>query len=326
MLKILQTGGCERGCAYCAERAGGKGQAASFTPDELARLFDDLHRRKLVFGLFLSSAIRGGAVRSMDRILGTAEILRGRMRYRGYLHLKILPGSSSDQVDRAMALATRVSVNLELPTAEHLRCVAPSKTFEEQILAPIRQVSQAQREGRFRKSGQTTQLVVGATDERDREIATMTARLYRELRLARVYYSAFQPVVGTPLADRPPAPFLREHRLYQMDFLLRSYGFELEEIPFDGGGQLSLEADPKTLWARAHPERFPVEVNQASLEELLRVPGIGPLSAKRILKLREGSRLRQLEALRAAGASHRIAAPFVLLDGRAPAHQLALAL
>jgi predicted DNA-binding helix-hairpin-helix protein len=319
MLKVLQQGGCERGCTYCAQRHGGQGHdALCFSPDDLARLFDDLHRRGQVFGLFLSSAIRGGAVLTMDRMLATAEILRGRYRYRGYLHLKILPGCAPDQVEQAMRLATRVSVNMEVPGAEHLRRVAPRKSFDEHILAPMRQVARAQAEGRYRRSGQTTQLVVGAAEETDQEIGDATQWLYDRLRLARVYYSGFQPVEGTPLADRSPAPFMREHRLYQMDFLLRRYGFKVEEIPFSDEGHLSLDTDPKTLWARLNPDRFPVEVNTAPAEVLVRVPGIGPLSSRRIVEMRRQARIRSLDALRTAGASWRIAAPYVLVDGRVP--------
>jgi predicted DNA-binding helix-hairpin-helix protein len=317
MLKVLQQAGCERNCAYCAERCGGQGRdALSFAPDDLARIVVDLSTQGRIFGLFLSSAIRKGAVATMDRMLATAEILRRRMRYRGYLHLKIVPGCRPDQVDRAMELATRVSVNLEAPTAARLAEIAPTKVLTEHILAPMRQVAEAVATGRFRRSGQTTQLVVGAGEETDAEIARAASWLYRKLDLARVYYSGFQPIPGTPLAERPPAPFLREHRLYQVDFLLRRYGFELEEIAFDEQGRLPIEADPKTLWARAHPERFPIEVNTAPLEELVRVPGIGPTSAKRLVAVRGSSRLKDLEALRAAGASWRVAAPFVLLDGR----------
>ncbi len=326
MLKVLQHSGCERGCTYCAERHGGRRETPlGFTPEELARLFLELVQQRRVFGLFLSSAIRGGAVATMDRMLATAELLRRRRQYRGYLHLKIVPGATPDQVERAMTLATRVSINLEAPTAAHLARVAPSKHYDQQILAPMRQVARAQASGQFRRSGQTTQLVVGASDESDRAIASAASWLYRDLKLARVYYSAFQPVPGTPLGERAPAPFLREHRLYQVDFLLRRYGFHFEELCFDAHGALSPTVDPKTAWAQAHPERFPLEVNTAALEELMRVPGIGPLAARRLLELRGQGRLRSLEALRAARASWRLAAPYLLLDGRrARAEQLGL--
>jgi len=326
MLKVLQHGGCERGCHYCAERLGGGGEPLTFSPDELARLFVELHQRERVFGLFLSSAIRGGAVRTMDRMLATAELLRRRHRFRGYLHLKVIPGAEPAQVEQAMALATRVSVNMELPTAAQLARVAPAKPMQEQILGPMRQIARAEAEGRYSRGGQTTQLVVGAADETDHQIARAADWLYRRLSLRRVYYSGFQPVPGTPLEGRAPAPFIREHRLYQLDFLLRRYGFELDEIPFSDDGSLERDVDPKTAWAQRHPERFPVEVNSAAVEELVRVPGIGPGSARNLVRMRRESRLRGVDALRAAGSTWRVAASYVLLDGRAPriARQLSL--
>jgi predicted DNA-binding helix-hairpin-helix protein len=277
-----------------------------------------------VFGLFLSSAIRGGAIATMDRMLATAELLRERHAFRGYLHLKMIPGSRPDQVEQAMALATRLSVNMEAPTAAHLARIAPGKQLETQILSPMRQVARAIARGDFARGGQTTQFVVGAAGETDREIAEAATRGYRQLGLARVYYSAMQPVPGTPLAERPPVPFLREHRLYQTDFLLRSYGFSLDEIHFDEAGALPLHTDPKTLWAKRHPERFPVEINRAGLPELLRVPGIGPRSARRLLQMRREQRLREVAALRAAGAAWQVASPYLLLDGKPAERQLRL--
>jgi predicted DNA-binding helix-hairpin-helix protein len=324
MLKVLQATGCERACVYCAERCGGQGRAHSLAPEALATAFVDLHRRGRVAGLFLSSAIRGGAVATMDRMLATADVLRGRHGFRGYIHLKMIPGSRPDQIDRAMALATRVSVNMEAPTAAHLLRIAPGKKFDTQIMAPMRQVARAIERGEFAKGGQTTQFVVGAAGETDRELATAASVGYRELKLARIYYSAMQPIAGTPSAERAPTPFLREHRLYQTDFLLRSYGFSLDEIPFDEAGALPLATDPKTLWARNHPERFPVEINQARLDELVRVPGIGPSSAKRLLHMRRERRLRDVAALRAAGASWKVASPYLLLDGKPAERQLRL--
>lgn len=324
MLKVLQSSGCERNCIYCVERRGGGSRPLTLSCDELARSFVDLHREGRVFGLFLTSAIRGGAVATMDRMLATAELLREVHRYRGYVHLKIIPGCRPDQVERAMQLATRVSVNMEAPTAMHLARIAPGKLWERQILAPMRQVAEAEASGSFRRAGQTTQLVVGAAGESDRDIAGSVAWMYRELHMARVYFSALQPVPGTPVEERPPVPFMREHRLYQVDFLLRRYGFSLEEIEFDTGGSLSLEVDPKTAWARRHPERFPVELNTAPLTEIVRVPGIGPRSAERLVAMRQQRTLSSIDAVGAAGASWKMAAPYLLLDGRPAARQLSL--
>jgi predicted DNA-binding helix-hairpin-helix protein len=258
----------------------------------------------------------------MDRMLATAELLRGRHGFRGYIHLKMIPGCGADQVERAMALATRLSVNMEAPSAQHLARIAPGKRFDAHILASMRQVAEGIRQGRFPRAGQTTQLVVGAAGETDRELAQAADGAYRELGLARVYYSALQPVPGTPVAERAPVPFMREHRLYQTDFLLRSYGFALDEIHFDEGGQLPLDVDPKSLWARRHPECFPVELNTAPVHELVRVPGIGPRTAKRLVSMRRQSKLRDQGALRASGASWRIATPYLLFDGKPAERQL----
>lgn len=324
MLKVLQQSGCERGCSYCVERYGGTSDGVSFLPDELAKLFDDMHSRGQVAGLFLSSAIRGGGVATMDKMLATASLLRRRYRFRGYLHLKLVPGCTADQIDAAMGLATRVSVNIEAPSAARLASIAPQKLFESEIVAPMRQVAAAIGAGRFVRSGQTTQLVVGAGSETDAELGRAASLLYQRLGLARVYYSAFQPVPGTPLEGQEPTPLGREHRLYQLDFLMRAYGFDVSEIPFLEDGSLPLDKDPKAAWAEAHPERFPLDVDTATAQQLVRVPGIGPLAAKRLVLERGSGRLKSLEDLRRLGISAQKAAPFVLLGGRRPPCQLRL--
>ncbi len=316
LLKVLQASGCERGCLYCAERLGGQSAPVSLLPDDLARVFFELYQRRKVLGLFLSSAIQKGSIATMDQMLATADILRKQYRFRGYIHLKIIPGSSPNQVEKAMALATRVSVNLEAPSAMHLQRIAPHKQFHRELIAPMRQVAQSVANGRFARSGQTSQLVVGAAGESDRQIMTTANWLYKSLSLARVYYSSLQPVSGTGFQLSRPVSFLREHRLYQVDFLLRSYGFQLEEIQFDQEGALAIGLDPKSAWAQKHPECFPMEINTASEGELLRIPGIGPKSARRIVRQRSKERFRSIESLGALGISWRVAAPFVLVDGR----------
>lgn len=323
LLKILMSNVCENNCLYCANRRGRDFRRISFQPEELAKLFDELHRRGLVQGLFLSSAICGGATRMMERMLATAELLRFQYEFRGYIHLKILPGADLACVERAAELADRLSTNLESPSQERLARIASGKDFNE-LLAPMGLVKAIiDRKGLIR-AGQTTQFVVGAADETDREVMRTTHWLYRELDLARAYFSAFQPIVDTPLEDRPPTPLIREHRLYQADFLLRRYGFEFDDLVFDEDGNLPRSFDPKMIWALTHPELFPVEVNLASREELLRVPGIGPRSAARILKLRRQGRFCSLQGLSEIGAVAKRAAPFILLDGRQPPIQLGL--
>jgi putative DNA modification/repair radical SAM protein len=325
LLKVLMTNACERNCAYCANRIGRDAPRTHFAPDELARLFDQMVRRKLVQGMFLSSGIRGGSQRTMDRMLATIELVRARYQFNGYVHLKLLPGSTKAQVERAGQLADRVSVNLEAPNMERLARIAPNKGREE-LLGPMRWASEFIRkgEGRWAPSGQTTQFVVGAADESDREILTTTSYLYKKLNLHRAYYSAFQPVRNTPLEGKPHTPTWREHRLYQCDFLFRLYGFALDELVFAPDGDLPRDADPKTMWAQVHPECYPVEVNRANRDALLRVPGIGPRSATRILTVRRDARLTTLRDLRKLGAVASRAAPYVLLGGKRPPYQLPL--
>jgi len=323
LLKILLTNACENDCHYCANRASRNFRRVSFAPEELARAFDQMYRKGLVQGLFLSSGVCNAA-RTMDRMIATVELVRRRYGFSGYIHLKILPGATFAHVERAVQLANRVSVNLEAPSPERLVRIAPLKDFNAHLLQPLRWAKRLIEEGKQNSVSQTTQFVVGAADETDRELLSTTARLYRELGLARIYFSAFQPIVDTPLGNHPPTPPLREHRLYQSDFLLRKYGFALEDLVFDESGNLPSEADPKLMWARAHPECFPVEINRATREELLRVPGIGPTSASRILKLRKKGKFRALSDLRKIGAITKRVAPFILLDGRRPSFQPSL--
>jgi len=264
LLKVLMTNACEKNCAYCANRVGRDVRRARFEPDELARLFDQMHRAGLIRGMFLSSGICGGATRTMDRMIATVEIIRARYGFEGYVHLKLLPGATRDQVYRAGQIANRVSVNLEAPNFERLNRIAPRKARDE-VLNPMRWAAEfARRDRRWAPAGQTTQFVVGAADESDREILTTVSHLYERLNLHRAYFSAFQPIRDTPLEGHPITPPWREHRLYQCDFLFREYGFKLDELVFDPDGDLDRATDPKTTWACAHPECFPVEVNRPS--------------------------------------------------------------
>jgi len=323
LLKVLLTNACENNCYYCANRASRNFRRISFTPEELAYAFDQMHRKGLVEGLFLSSGVCNAA-RTMDRMIATVELVRRRYAFPGYVHLKILPGATFAHVERAVQLANRVSVNLEAPNPERLARIAPPKDFTTHLLQPLHWARRLIEESKRGSVSQTTQFVVGAADETDRELLSTTAQLYREIGLARVYFSAFQPIAETPLEDHPPTSPLREHRLYQSDFLLRQYGFTFEDLVFDESGNLPGQADPKLTWAQAHPECFPVEVNRASREELLRIPGIGPTSASRILKLRREGKVRELSDLRRIGAVAHRAAPFVLLNGQQPPFQLSL--
>jgi predicted DNA-binding helix-hairpin-helix protein len=326
LLKMLLTNVCEKSCYYCCVRASLDVPRTSFEPEELARAFDRMRCADLVDGIFLSSAVCAGAGRTMDRMIACVEIIRSQYDFSGYVHLKLLPGVSDAHIERALQLAQRVSVNLEAPNAHRLDCIAPQKNFYEELARPMHVAKRLidASDGRLTPAGQTTQFVVGAAGEPDQEILSTTARLYQEMDLRRAYFSAFRPVPNTPLDGMEPTPAWREHRLYQADWLLRFYGFGFEDLIFDGEGNLPRTADPKLMYAQSHPELFPIEVNRASRDELLRVPGMGPTSVGRILSWRRGGTFRELDDLKKAGAVAERAASYVLLDGKRPPHQLPL--
>ncbi len=328
LLKTMLTTACERDCLYCPFRAGRDARRVTFRPEELAGAFDQIYRRGLVDGLFLTTGMFGGGANTQNRLLDTAEALRTRMGYRGYLHLKVMPGAERGQVERAMQLADRVSVNLEAPNPERLAALAPHKGFTDELLAPLRWIDEirrdqpAQQGWRGRWPSSTTQFVVGAAKESDVELLQTTAWLLRQLRVTRSYFMAFDPVPGTPFESHPAEDPLREHRLYQAFFLLRDYGFDLEELSFQVDGRLPLERDPKLAYAQTALAGRPIEVNRADRAKLLRVPGIGPRGADAILRARRlDQRPHDLEDLRRLGVVGERAAPYVTLDGRRPGFQ-----
>jgi len=329
LLKTLLTSACERDCYYCPFRAGRDYRRITFKPEEMAQMFMRLYQGRAVQGLFLSSGIAGGGMRTQDRLIATAEILRSRLGFQGYLHLKLMPGAEYAQVERALQLADRVSVNLEAPNTRRLIRLAPQKAFLDELLQPLKWVEEIRRSQPARKGwngrwpSTTTQFVVGGAGETDLELLDTIFRLYRDLRLARAYFSGFNPVEDTPLENLPAENPWREHRLYQASFLLHDYGFDLEELPFSAEGNLPLARDPKLAWAENNLSHSPVEINRADLHELMRIPGIGPKGARAILGARRKGRLHDLGELRAYGVQIGRAAPFVLLDGRRPAQQLA---
>jgi predicted DNA-binding helix-hairpin-helix protein len=253
----------------------------------------------------------------MQDMLTAVEALRERHQFRGYVHLKILPGSPYDAVERAVDLADRVSVNIEAPTQKALDHLSSDKALAEDVIKRMHWIKQAaERSGGKLKAGQTTQFVVGVAGESDREILNASEGLRRSVGLRRSYFSAFRPIADTPLAGEPPAPPMRQHRLYQADWLLRHYAFDLGDIAFDQAGHLPLALDPKLAFALHHLHEYPVEVNRATRAELLRVPGIGLRSVERILAARQSAKLTSLDDLRALGAVTRRAAPFLLVGGR----------
>jgi predicted DNA-binding helix-hairpin-helix protein len=330
LLKAMLTTACERDCLYCGFRAGRDERRVVFKPEEMAKIYAEVHRAGVAQGLFLSTGMVAGGPNTQNLLLDVAEILRRRFGYRGYLHLKIMPGAERGQVLRAMQLADRVSVNLECPSPERLVRIAPTKRFVEELLLPLRWVDEIRRTlprqqawgGRWPSS--TTQFVVGAAGESDLEILATTAWLTREVSLARSYFSAFSPVPGTPLENQAPENPRREHRLYQASFLLRDYGFELEELSFTPDGRLPLERDPKLAYASESLAERPVDLNHAEREELLRVPGIGPKGAAALLRRRREGGVHDLGDLRKLGILAERAAPYIILDGRLPPRQLRL--
>ncbi len=298
----------------------------TFTPDELAGGFDTLQRAGKVQGMFLSSGIIKGGVTTQDKIIETAEIVRRRYRYSGYLHLKVMPAIEYDQLYRLMQLADRVSVNLEGPTQERVDALAPKKDFERDLLTMLRWAEDIRRKHPYEKlAGTVTQFVVGAVGDTDQELLSLSSRLYREMGLTRAYYSGFSPVIQTPFENLPATDPLREHRLYQASFLLRDYGWSVEDLPFQANGNMQIDVDPKRAWAERHLREAPVDIMKASRNQLLRVPGIGPVGAEAILRARYQGKLTNLTDLQKLGLRKpEQASPYILLNGRRPSTQLHL--
>jgi putative DNA modification/repair radical SAM protein len=318
LLKVLLTNVCVNDCAYCVNQIGRDIPRCSFRAEELARLFMELRRKRLVQGLFLSSGTGPDVSRTMETMVTVVEMLRLRYRFKGYIHLKLLPGARYDCVEAACRLASRVSVNIEAPTPEYLARLSLKKDLHDGILERMKWVKRLiGRNETLAPSGQTTQFVVGAAGETDLAIMQAIQGLYREIGLRRIYYSAFRPVSNSRLEGRSPTPPLREHRLYQADWLLRVYGLPPDEVKLalDSTGHLALDQDPKLTIARKQPWLFPLDVNRAAYEELIRVPGIGPESAKRIIEVRRERRIDSLQDLRKLRIAAGRARPFIWFKG-----------
>jgi predicted DNA-binding helix-hairpin-helix protein len=334
LMRVMQTNACSLSCGYCPTFCGGKVPRATVSPEEVATTFMDVNRKGLAQGLFLTSGVPGRPTRATDRMLATLELLRQREGFVGYIHVKLLPGAETAQVEAAARLATRISVNLEGPTDAHVRALAKGKDLSGDLLPKLELAGRLYRQAREEggpglRGSTTTQFVVGAVGERDREVLGLVARLERQRLLHHAHFSAFQPVVGTPFEGFAPTPAARESRLYQAEHLLREYGFGVDELAFEAGGNLPLDHDPKTAWALAHPERFPLEVTRAPLELLLRIPGVGPKAARTIVQTRRHTVMRDLRDLRRIGVDTVRAGYYLTLRGRqlapAPApHQLRL--
>lgn len=328
LLKVLLTNVCLYDCQYCVNRRSNDLPRAAFTPRELADLTIQFYRRNYIEGLFLSSAVAKSPDDTMERMIETLRLLREEYGFTGYIHAKALPGADSALVARLGQLCDRMSINIELPSERSLRLLAPDKG-RESILTPMRQIQggivQAREERQqyrhapsFAPAGQSTQMIIGASDESDYQILRLTEGLYRQYSLKRVFYSAYVPVTESKLLPSPlefKPPLLREHRLYQADWLLRFYHFTAEEIINEDEPNLLAELDPKCTWALRHPEAFPVEINRADYRTLLRIPGIGPTSAKRILAVRR-QRSLDFDSLKKLGVVLKRAQYFILCAGR----------
>ncbi|MBD3379409.1 MAG: radical SAM protein [Candidatus Omnitrophica bacterium] len=304
LFKTLLSNKCVNNCRYCPLRAGSDADRRSLGPVELSRTFLAYYRARKVSGLFLTSGVEAAPDATMEKINRTALILR-RSGFKGYIHLKVIPGASDEAIRHSLSLASAVSINIETAGEKCFRSLSTTKKYKEDILRPIKLISRLTSKGaKFSRVKQTTQFVVGASTETDEEIVRSTGRLYAGMGLSRVYYSAYQRGYGA--SDLPGERsrlsnsdlLTREHRLYQADWLIRKYGFEAGEIPFEKDGSLSLDTDPKEAWAKRHPDYFPLNVNRAEKEQLIRVPGFGPLTVSRILRLRSaGVKIRSLAQL-----------------------------
>jgi putative DNA modification/repair radical SAM protein len=325
LLKLLYSNVCRFDCAYCMNRASNDIVRTSFTTEELVRLTISFYRRNYIEGLFLSSGIFADPDIVMERLVAVARALRVDAGFGGYIHLKAIPGCGDRLLREAGLYADRLSANIELPNAASLASLAPDKSGRE-ILGAMRYIGESCEETKedrkritstpgFAPAGQSTQVIVGATQDSDRNILGLAQGLYGRYGLRRVYYSAYLPVRNDSRLPSGSPPLLREHRLYQADWLLRFYGFRAEEILEATGDNLASDLDPKSSWALAHPDFFPVELSRASLGELLRVPGLGAVSAKRIIECRRATRIRP-EDLSRLGLVMKRARYFIALYGK----------
>jgi predicted DNA-binding helix-hairpin-helix protein len=329
LLRILMTNACSYNCHYCPMRRDRNIPRTLLKPEELVRIFLGALRRGWVDGLFVTTGIPSNPVKVMDGLIAALEMLRERHRFAGYIHVKLVAGAEPAQIERLTALASRVSLNLEAPCGQTLARIAPEKSLPVAVenLERVRSLVLVERAERASGrpadplhpggvAGMTMQFVVGATPDTDRTLIETVGRLQAGGGIHHAHFSAFRPIKDTPMESVPAAPALREHRLYQADYLLNDYGFSADEVVFEAGGNLPLGVDPKTAWALANPDRFPGEVTSADYETLVRVPGIGPVAARRIVAERAGGTPRGLADLRGLGVVTTRASGFLTLRGR----------
>lgn len=307
LFKVLLTNHCIYDCAYCSNRRSNDVRRTAFTPDELAKLTIEFYRRNYIEGLFLSSGVMRNPDYTMEQMLRVVKMLREVHRFNGYIHMKSIPGASQELIAQAGVYTDRMSVNLEIPSEQNLKLLAPEKDYQS-VFTPMRFIQQGMLESaedrkKFRKApkfvpaGQSTQVIIGATPDTDKQILSLASALYKRPSFKRVYYSGYIPVNKNdsrlPAIAKPP--LVRENRLYQADWLMRFYEFQAHEIVDDAHPDLELDIDPKMGWALRHPEFFPIDVNTAPYEMILRVPGIGVKSAKQIVSSRRYGKLNSVQ-------------------------------
>lgn len=325
LLKILLTNYCIYDCQYCVNRTSNDIERAAFTPKEIAELTINFYKRNYIEGLFLSSAVIKNPDHTMELLIETLSILRCQYRFNGYIHAKAIPGASQELVERLGLLCDRLSVNIELPSSNALKKFAPQKN-KQNILAPMKRIRDGiiqnkqeiavyKKAPRFAPSGQSTQMIIGASPESDKTILNLSQNLYDKYKLKRVFFSAYVPVGKNPLLPVSAPPLLREHRLYQADWLLRFYDFRAEELFEGGNDNFSNIVDPKCEWALRHLELFPVEINKAPYSMIMRIPGIGVRSAAKIVKCRTVHSL-SFEDLRKMRISMKRAKYFITCNGK----------
>lgn len=334
ILKTLLGNRCANDCKYCPLRENQDFRPVAISPYEMASFFYEFQLKRPLIGIFLSSAVLGDGEKTMAQLVATAEILRKHFHYRGYIHLKIIPGASRASIESALRYASAVSLNIETPGGVHFSKLTDRKNYQKDIIEPLTFIAeQTQKGGRYSRVHTSSQFIVGASDESDQEILNYGSRMYTNLQMGRLYYSAYQSGLGDPsipgeqkveiqseqlsLFDLGPqvgaSPDLlvREHRLYQADWLLRCYGFSYQDLVFDKCGNLNLQKDPKLVWAESHPELFPLSIKRASKEELLRVPGLGPSYVEKIIQGRGSCAISSLEDLRLPPSTVRKAQSFL---------------
>ncbi|MBW8017526.1 MAG: radical SAM protein [Planctomycetes bacterium] len=297
LFKTLMSNVCSNDCKYCPLRDENDVRRCALTPEETAAAFMDYYRKKKVFGLFLSSAVGKSPDATMAKLNAVAAILRKNYRFRGFIHLKIMAGASKAAIEQSLSLASNVSLNIETPGEKNMLKLSEKKQYIRDIIEPIKFISEITAKGRkFDRVKQTTQFIVGAADEMDSEIVKYMSGLYERLKMHRVYFSAYQKSLGQAEINENTQndAFTREHRLYQVDFLFRKYGFKESDIFFGKKGSLSLTTDPKEVWANNHPEVFPININSASKFQLLKVPGLGPITVNRIIKRRKQAKIGEI--------------------------------